>query len=682
MPNPSGSLSERFAHAMKLAQSGDREGALASLALLNTLRPNTPEILFNIGKLELELGRPEAAEKPLRVALKLRPKEAAIWQALHAVLTGAERRKLEREAGRAGIVLGSEADVAPVYEALRKGAHDTAEARALALVKAAPGAVAPALALGEARMARGAWAGALGPLEKAHERAPNLARAGATLGETLAQLERFARAEPLLQTAAEAGGRARLPLARMMRRTMRTENAVEILQKALSEAKSDRALEEELALALADLGDGAAAMKAADRAIALGSPSVPMMRRVADALQSAGASDAAEKAIAAALKVSPDHPDLLTHQAQLRQSSGDLASAEAELQAIIAAHPAAAEACRAYVNGRRIEPDDKTADMILARVADPALPRNARRVLHFAAAKIRMDRKDPTAFEHLRTANRISAEMFPYSFDADIEEARRLVSDWSTLSEWAPEGPQDKVLFVTGLPRSGTTLVETILSAHPTVTAGGEMPFLSRASAPAIERLRAGGGSPLDFAEAGRRYLAAARRRTGTDAVFTDKAISTFTRVGHVAAALPGARIVILRRDPRDVGLSLYRNMFPDGLFRFTYDLGQIGRYIRLHDALVDFWSRACPERVHVVDYEALTEHPEPHIRDLLAFCGLDWDDACLAPEKSTRRVETLSFSQVRAPIGRAAVAGWRRHAGDLQPLIEAMEATTIDLGA
>jgi hypothetical protein len=85
---------------------------------------------------------------------------------------------------------------------------------------------------------------------------------------------------------------------------------------------------------------------------------------------------------------------------------------------------------------------------------------------------------------------------------------------------------------------------------------------------------------------------------------------------------------------------------------------------------------------VHVVDYEALTEHPEPHIRDLLAFCGLDWDDACLAPEKSTRRVETLSFSQVRAPIGRAAVAGWRRHADDLQPLIEAMEATTIDLGA
>lgn len=676
MPPPTGTLTERYNQALALAQQGRAADALSMLNALRLVRPDSPEILFQIGRLHTGLGDIAAAEPVLRQALALRPAEAAIWQALHSVLTGPARADLERAATKARIVLGTEADLRPVYAAVQKGQLDRAEALALAMVKAAPAAIWPALALGEARMARGAWGAALGPLQKAVDRAPDMARAQAALGETLMRLDRFAAAEPLLRAALAAGqAGARLALARTLRLSLRTDEAVRLLADAATPPAR-----EELALAQADLGHGPEA-RAAALAAATGTARRILLRRVADGLQGAGAIAEAEATIELALAAAPDEPGLLTHRGQFRQSAGDLAGAEADLKAAIATDPDCAEAYRAYANGRKLAEGDAVIAQLHGRLARPALARDARRVMHFAAAKAAMDLRAPDAFAHLHTANRLTAEAFPYNFEADLAEARRLVADWPTLAAMTPEGPVDPVLFVTGLPRSGTTLVETILSAHPRVTAGGELPFLSRAMAPALERLRDGQATAAEFADAGARYLVAARRRTGSAGVFTDKAISTFSRVGHAITALPGARIVILRRDPRDVGLSLYRNLFAEGMHRYAYDLAVMGRYIRLHDALVTFWAKALPDRVHVVDYEALTAAPEPEIRALVAFCGLPWDAACLAPERSDRRVETLSFAQVRAPIGRQAVAGWTRFEAELAPLIRALDETEIDLG-
>jgi hypothetical protein len=315
--------------------------------------------------------------------------------------------------------------------------------------------------------------------------------------------------------------------------------------------------------------------------------------------------------------------------------------------------------------------------MLAEQLGRADLPPRTRRVLSFAAAKFAADRGDAEAeTAHLDRANRLMAQAFPYSFEADLSAGRAFAGDWPHLEGMETGGPDDAIVFVTGLPRSGTTLAESVLAAHPDVTAGGEMPFMSRALAPAIEGLRAGTPDPGRFAEAGRLYLKAAGRRTGAEGVIADKAISTFSRIGHVAAALPNARFVVLRRDPRDTGLSLWRNMFPEGLHRYAYDQVQMARYIRLHEALVDFWAARLPGRVHVLDYEALTAAPEPEIRRLVEFCGLDWDDACLAPETAQRNVATLSFAQVRKPIGRGSVAGWRRFEAGLKDLIAELDRT------
>lgn len=142
------------------------------------------------------------------------------------------------------------------------------------------------------------------------------------------------------------------------------------------------------------------------------------------------------------------------------------------------------------MNGRKITADDPLLPRLEQALARPDLKAADRAALHYAAAKARSDVGDHAAvFPHLHTANRLVGKSFPYIFDADLAEARALVADWKSLKDITPTGPAEPVLFVTGLPRSGTTLVETILATHPQVAAGGEMPFLGRALAPVLDFL-------------------------------------------------------------------------------------------------------------------------------------------------------------------------------------------------
>ncbi|GAB5448303.1 tetratricopeptide repeat-containing sulfotransferase family protein [Gymnodinialimonas sp.] len=663
-------LGALYREGLAAQQAGETDAALAIYDRILSLSPAIPEVLFQRARCLADRD-PKRAEADFRKALKGKPKEPAIWQGLHSVLRGGARVKLEKEAQRAKVPLGSEADAKPILAALKAGRADQAEAGAVSLGKLAPAAFWPAYVLGEARLALSKPA--VAPLEAATARDPSYVPARIALARAYAAAGRPGKAEATLDTLDSP--EATLIRARLLRDTARPEEAIKALQ--ARPAKSAR-WSAELALALAQTGQGAAALEAATTAIKAGAARVPLLRTTALAAEEAGDIAGAEALIDHALTTPT--PDLLTHRAQLHQSAGDFPAAEAALTAAIDANPTGGEAFRAYMNGRKITLDDPLLPRLDAALKRPDLKPHDRAALHFAAAKARGDLGEHEAvFPHLETANRLIAKAYPYSFDADLAEAQRLVAEWETLKDLPTDGPPYPVIFVTGLPRSGTTLIETILAAHGDVAAGGEMPFLSRALAPVLEALRHDTLTPEALATAGTRYLTAARRRTGAAPVIADKAIATFSRIGHAARALPGAHFVLVKRDPRDVGLSLFRNMFPEGLHRYAYDLAAMGRYIRLHDAVTTFWQQALPDRVHVVAYEALTAEPEPQIRALLSATGLPWDDACLAPEAAGRRIQTLSFAQARQPIGTAAVAGWRRYDAALQPLIDALKID-IDL--
>jgi hypothetical protein len=208
------------------------------------------------------------------------------------------------------------------------------------------------------------------------------------------------------------------------------------------------------------------------------------------------------------------------------------------------------------------------------------------------------------------------------------------------------------------MPRAGTTLVEQIVSAHGQVGAGGELRFWSERAAG-----QASGPPTVDQAPAmARDYLALLRQLAPDAARVTDKNPFNFLRIGLIHTALPNARFIHCRRDPIDVCLSIYFTRFATPQ-PFAYDRGDLAFYYRQYERVMAHWRTVLPaNRLLEIDYEELTANPEQHARRLIAFSGLDWDDACLAPERNQRVVKTASVWQARQPVYRTSVERWRNY--------------------
>jgi hypothetical protein len=226
-------------------------------------------------------------------------------------------------------------------------------------------------------------------------------------------------------------------------------------------------------------------------------------------------------------------------------------------------------------------------------------------------------------------------------------------------------------IFIVGLPRSGSTLIEQILSSHPAVQGMGE----SAALADVLERADAyGPGRSSDFRDLAQDYLAGLRARgwkPGARPV--DKTLESFLHVGMIHLMFPRAVILHSVRDPVDTGLACYRQLFGDGN-ETLYDLGQIGAEYVGYRAVMDHWRTVLPGCVIDISHEALVEDPERQIRWLVTeACGLDWDPACLTFHRTRRPVRTASVAQVRQPIFTTSLQRWRRYERHLGPLLEAL---------
>jgi len=674
-------LKALYAQAMAAQKAGQADQALALYAQVLGLRPDLAEAQFQVGRIHAARGDRAKAEAAFRKALKSRPGEPAIWAELAKTLSGGALKKLRAEATRAGVPLDGEPDISALLARVNRGQAEAAEAGALALVRQFPKAAGPALALGAARARQEKWGLALPALEKAVERDPTSAMAQMLLGEVLLQVGRVFRAEEALLAAKALGADVAIPLSRLLHDTCRDGEAEKTLAAAVASDKRNARLLTDHAMALAAIRRPKEAARVGEKAISAGAGR-GLRVRLAAAMSAEGDVAEALRLVDAALAHDPGNTDMLTLRGQLLQTSGDFDGARAVLMQAASSGPDGAEAIRAYIGGAKIAADDPILPMLEARAGDLSLPSASRRTLAFAMAKALEDlgRYDEV-FDHLHRANRLTKSEFPYRFENERGQVQAVLDAYRALKgrDLAGDAPPDAPIFVTGMARSGTTLVETILSAHSRVTAGGELPFLSKALARVTDLANLAPDRLGDaMARAGQDYIATARRRTGAGAIFTDKAISTYARIGLAAMALPNARFVVLKRDPRDVGLSIYRNMFTPGTHLYASDLADIGRFIRQHDAFVEFWGNEMPGKVHVVEYEALTADPDPVIRELVAAAGLAWEEACLAPHKATRQVATLSFAQVRQPIYRASVAAWRRYENELTPLFEALEKPVL----
>ena len=292
--------------------------------------------------------------------------------------------------------------------------------------------------------------------------------------------------------------------------------------------------------------------------------------------------------------------------------------------------------------------------------------------------------EDDAAFQAFARANALhrSALRFDIAAAERLEEAIARRFDPALFERLSGAGsPNPGPIFVVGMPRSGTTLVEQIISAHPQVHGAGEIgvfgALASRMRSPEGLGFPHGAGSlsASDLRRLAADYLDALTRLGPGAARITDKTVGNFELLGLIHLCLPEARIIHCRRDPRDVCVSCFTTRFSAG-HDYAYDLGDLGRYSRLYDRLMAHWIRVLPPgRIFDVRYEDIVEDLKGGTRQLLEHLGLPWDEACLRFYDSGRSVGSASFAQVRRPIYSNSVGRWRRYEAHLGALLDALQA-------
>ena len=327
---------------------------------------------------------------------------------------------------------------------------------------------------------------------------------------------------------------------------------------------------------------------------------------------------------------------------------------------------------------KRFKPGDPLIARMEALLARQGITLSDRATLHFGLGKAFLDIGDSVeAFRHYDEGNRLKRSTYAY----DIEATERWMESLAEVFSPALLEARDVVgarspapVFVVGMPRSGTTLVEQILASHPRVHGAGELrrlqtlvdgiaDFPSSVRSLTATQCKAVGEAYLDFIAPmaiGKQYV-------------VDKMPSNFLFAGMIRLMLPGAHIIHCRRDPVDTCLSCYTKLFA-GEQPFAYDQTELGRFYRAYERLMANWRTALPAAEFLeVDYEAVVADIETQARRMLDFLGLPWDAAVLRFHETERPIRTASVNQVREPIYRSSVGRWRQHAAQLQPLLKAL---------
>jgi tetratricopeptide (TPR) repeat protein len=375
-----------------------------------------------------------------------------------------------------------------------------------------------------------------------------------------------------------------------------------------------------------------------------------------------------------AVRLSPSDAGLRFNLGTALTFLGDIAGAERELEAAIGIN---SHHWRAHHSLSQLRQQTRASNHIerLSAMAEHAVGKvTATTFLNMALAKELEDIGEyEKAFEHYRVGKSAPKAMLKYSREADAALFNALASRFPLTGAVPASGCQEEgPIFIVGMPRSGTTLVDRILSSHPLVHSAGELHNFPSAwkralGGPGFEMFNPEHISKavgIDWRGLGAAYLASTKPLVGSTPFFTDKLPHNFLYLGYIATSLPNARIVCVRRNPMDTCLSNFRQLFaPESpYFDYSYDLLDTGNYYVLFDRLMAHWDQVFPNRILQVRYESLVAEPEKNIRKLLSHCGLPWDEACRSFENNTAPVATASAVQVRERIYSSALNRWKRY--------------------
>jgi tetratricopeptide (TPR) repeat protein len=525
--------------------------------------------------------------------------------------------------------------------------------------------------------------------EQAIALAPNYAEAHNNLGMLCAALGRFAEAVACYHRAIAARpdfAGARNNLGNALVTLWRFDEAIAQFLKAIAAAPNFAEAHSNLATALAalDLYEGAAAHYR--QAVTIKPDFAAAHINLGHTLVALNRPEEAIAACRRAIELTPQSGDGYFALGHALRMLGRLSEARQALEKGLDLSPARTDLHRALADVKRFARGDPqlAAMQRLVREKD-SLPAPQRIELHFALAKAYADIDEPEqAFAHLIEGNGLKRRQVIYNEAVTREGFRRVEAAFTLELLRQKQGmgdPSAVPIFVFGMPRSGTTLVEQITASHPSAFGADERMDFSRA----VGRLIAPSGMPIfpdmihsvtapQLRALGGAYLAGMRTAAPGAERITDKWPANFVFAGLIHLALPNARLIHVQRDPLDTCLSCFARLFAGPHLSYTYDLGELGRYYRGYETLMAHWRRVLPEGVMLeVKYEELIADFELQARRIVAHCRLAWDERCLAFHATRRPVRSASAAQVRQPLYGSAVGRWRPYAAMLGSLMEAL---------
>ncbi|MCJ0825174.1 sulfotransferase [Luteimonas sp. 50] len=476
-------------------------------------------------------------------------------------------------------------------------------------------------------------------------------------------------------------------LAEVAARIGRYEDATHLLERCLELAPGFAAARQNYAMVLHRSNRPQEALAEVERLLA-SDPDNPGYRNLrAVVLCRTGDFDEAIELYEGILADHPGQSRVWLSQGHALKTAGQAGRAIAAYRRCIDIEPGFGDAWWSLANLKTFRFDDADLATMRAQLGRTDLGDEDRLHLDFALGKALEDRGEyADAFAHYSRGNALRLVRTPYSADANSARLQRATEIYTSDFFQARAGygvAAADPIFIVGMPRAGSTLVEQILSSHPLVEGTMELPELT--SLTRVLRLQGAGDGPARYHEVlagldadavrelGERYLERTRiqRKSGAP-FFIDKMPNNFAHIGLIRLALPDAKVIDVRRHPLACGFSLFKQQFARGQ-DFSYSLGDIGRYYRDYVGLMAHFDQALPGYVHRVAYEALVEDTETEVRRLLDHCGLPFAPQCLRFFENDRPVRTASSEQVRQPIYRAGVDHWTHFEPWLEPLKAAL---------
>lgn len=443
------------------------------------------------------------------------------------------------------------------------------------------------------------------------------------------------------------------------------------------------------------LGERGAALSAAETAAAHAGDQPESLQAVCEFLVEAGEHQRAVPLYDRALALAPGPPTrratLLADRALTHGFLGNFEFAERDYEAILAIDPVAPKAYKGLVDLRRQTPERNWVPQMQRALARLPAASDHAALVHFALAKSYEDLGDHRAsWEHLSQGNRIERSFIRYDPGHDRELMQAMEQSFTTDEPAAENAASESPVFIVGLPRSGSTLVERILSNHPQMHQGGELQAMTdtlrllsepaAGSAPIGVDERVARVAALDGRTIASEYLARSRAfRPEGGMRWTDKQLLNFVSCPLLLRAFPRARIVHVSRHPLATCYAIYRSRF-NGSYPFAYDLAEIAEFYVSYRRLMQHWQRILPGRILELRYEQIVRSFEPGVRRLLEFTGLSFDAACLDFHRNPAPVITISSVQVRQPLYDSALEQWRHYEAWLAPARARLEDAGIPL--